>query len=288
MLTIKQKWLRFLGGLALVLAEAALGFAVLAPRFYTWGATPAELSAAYPGDDLLREHDLTWTHGMTINAPPQQVWPWIAQMGDQRAAFYSFTFVENLFTIGQAEKYRNANRIVPEWQNPAPGERFIYPMMVIRAVQPGEWLLAGPAMPELGWSWLWKITPQGADQTRLVVRMHIDFPPGMPRWVGSIVNLTFFMEQRMLQGIRLRAEGGVEPPYAQPLEVLLWLAALAAGLVCGWRVVFRPAWKLPLAVGMLAVAALFVLTFIQPALWLRGVIVLLLWLAAVYCIKKES
>jgi hypothetical protein len=38
---------------------------------------------------------VSWTHAITIDAPPEAVWPWIAQLGDERGGFYSFTFFEN-------------------------------------------------------------------------------------------------------------------------------------------------------------------------------------------------
>jgi hypothetical protein len=53
-----------------------------------------------------------WDHALTIDAPPKAVWPWIAQLGDVRGGFYSYTFIENLFD--RSHPYRNANRIIPE------------------------------------------------------------------------------------------------------------------------------------------------------------------------------
>src|ERR1035441_296489 len=42
-----------------------------------------------PGDELVADPLLQTTHGVTIDAPPQQVWPWLVQIGQGRAGFYS-------------------------------------------------------------------------------------------------------------------------------------------------------------------------------------------------------
>jgi hypothetical protein len=79
----------------------------------------------------------------------------------------------------------------------------------------------------------------------------------------------FIMERNMMTGLKTRAEGGSEPGFTEPLEIILWLAALAAGLVAAARFITRPDWRLPLTLGLAALIVLFWLTFIQPSLWLR-------------------
>ena len=93
---------------------------------------------------------------------------------------------------------------------------------------------------------------------------------------GSLIDISgFVMEKGMLQGIQDRAEGRYPPAYAENLGIALWLLALAAGLVGAGTFVTRRDWRLPLAVGLLAVFVLFCLTFIQPVLWVRVVLVAL-------------
>ena len=91
----------------------------------------------------------------------------------------------------------------------------------------------------------------------------------------------FVMEKGMLQGIQDRAEGRFPPAYAEILGIVLWLLALAAGLVGAVSFVTRRSWQLPLAVGLLAVVALLALTFLQPALWVRAVMAAALLAGAV-------
>ena len=94
----------------------------------------------------------------------------------------------------------------------------------------------------------------------------------------------------MLQGIKLRAEGGFEPTWIEPVEIALWFTAFLVGLAGGILFLLRRAWVAPLGVAVAAVLVLFVLTFVQPPLWLRFVIdgvllvgLLLVWRAASRC-----
>ena len=91
------------------------------------------------GDDRHTHPMIDWTNALTINAPVDQVWPWIAQIGDRRGGFYSYTWIEKLVS---GVPYRNADRILPEFQNPQPGEPIIEGQLAISEVQPGRLLFA--------------------------------------------------------------------------------------------------------------------------------------------------
>lgn len=266
---------RFLSGLCLIVILLLVAFASLLPWIHTWGAAPEEVARVYPGDELQQKPIIVWTHGITIHARPEQVWPWIAQIGDTRAAFYSYTFIENLFTLAtHSHRYQNADRIVPEWQDPQPGLGIIDDMLKIKTVQPGEWMLASTAIPEINWTWLWSVQPQGDSDTRLLVRMRIEMPGGGEMAaIGNVIDVSgFVMEVGMMHGIKDRAEGRVPPAYGEILGIGLWLLAFAAGVLEAVRFVTRRDWRLPLLVGLLSVLALLILTFIQPALWVRGLL----------------
>lgn len=86
------------------------------PRLLTWGATHDEISGAYPGDELIPDPAHSSTMATTLPAPPERVWPWLAQMGYDRAGWYSW---DKLDHGGQP----SADRIVPEWQNLHQGQR---------------------------------------------------------------------------------------------------------------------------------------------------------------------
>jgi hypothetical protein len=289
-MTFGTRFLRLVVGI-IVLAGLLVGlFALTLPAIHRWGATDAEVTSTLPGDELLAQPLVRWTHGITINAPPDAVWPWIAQIGDTRGGYYSYTFIENQVgaLTGAADYkvvYTNADRIHPEWQKPQPGDSIIQSVLKIRAVEPGQYLLADSLDPALmNWIWLWYLQPAANDQqTRLIVRFGIDAPPGPPNpAMGFMMDIGgFVMEQNMLQGIKLRAEGGYEPSWIEPVEIGLWVTALLTGLGGALLFLWRRAWLAPFALALLAVVALFVLTFVQPPIWQRIVIDLALLVGTV-------
>lgn len=62
----------------------------------TWGATPAEVAAAMPGDHLLPRAQYRYTRAITIDATPGEVWPWLVQVGYRRAGWYAGDLLDNL------------------------------------------------------------------------------------------------------------------------------------------------------------------------------------------------
>lgn len=96
-----------------------LGFA--RPWLTTWGATPAEHTMSLAGDDLIPggvHAPVNMTQAITIDAPPDKVWPWLAQIGQDRAGFMSYEKLERVFGFGIYNTYR----IVPKWQHLAAGD----------------------------------------------------------------------------------------------------------------------------------------------------------------------
>ncbi len=272
---------RFLIGFGAVLAVLVVCFAIFIPAARRWGATDAEVARPMLGDDRQTGPLVNWTNATTIRAPIEQVWPWIAQMGEGRGGFYSYTFIENLVSGGRT--YVNAERIIPELQNPQPGEVIIAKQLAVKEVKPGEYLFAENFTEGMSWTWLWQLEPMEGGKTRLVNRIRISVPPEVNNPVLKLVLEVgaFVMEQNMMQGTKLRAEGKKEPSFTEPLEIGLWLAALAAGLAAAW-VFVRAGSPAALGVGLAAVAWLVVLTFVQPALGLRALGDLLLILGVYF------
>jgi len=83
-----------------------------------WGATAEELHRSWPGDEFVPDAVQTATHAITINAPASSVWPWILQIGQDRAGYYSYSWLENLF----GAEIHNISRIIPEFQTRSVGD----------------------------------------------------------------------------------------------------------------------------------------------------------------------
>lgn len=177
-----------------------------------WGASAEEVAATLPGDDLVPRPDLVSTRAITVDAAPETVWPWVAQLGQGRGGFYSYDALENLVGCD----IHSADRIVPEWQRPAVGDRInLAPQVALEAAEvvPGAALvLRGAAMPgdapaPYDFSWAFVLRPAADGTTRLVVRERYGY---LRRWAVLMVEpvewVSLLMSQKMLRGIRDRAE----------------------------------------------------------------------------------
>src|SRR6478672_4244582 len=65
--------------------------------FNGWGTTPDERTRAMPGDDVITDPTSGAMQAVTVEAPPQDIWPWLMQMGYQRGGLYSYDWLDRLF-----------------------------------------------------------------------------------------------------------------------------------------------------------------------------------------------
>ena len=214
-------------------AATVTGYLAYRPRMLTWGATREEAVEALPGDEDTPGARSQWTRAITIEAPPDQVWPWLVQMGIRRAGFYTHDRVERLlFRARYVEGRHSATRIHPELQELKQGDR-IYMGGGVHApvshIEPNRHLVTFESFV---------LRPLPGNRTRLVVRYRGDgfvepalraVDPDAPtalRLIGSAVRtvpgldllargidlfvadpLHHYMEAGMLKGIKRRAEG---------------------------------------------------------------------------------
>lgn len=272
---------RFWIGFAIVLVLLVAGFVLVSALIPTWGATPAETAMPLPGDERVSDPLILWNHAVTIQAAPEQIYPWLAQIGDTRGGFYSYTFIENLAMAasGAPDRYANAAAINPDWQNPPKGQGIILNFMAIDEARPDQYVLATatPEMAGVNWTWLWYLEPLDAHTTRLIVRHRAQFPPEAPAFlVKAVFDAGYVMERGMLLGIRERAEGRIPSAYAEIFAIILWLAVLAIGIAAAVRFVRYPGRWHPLGVGLEALMVLFIFTYIQPPFGVRLLLLLVL------------
>lgn len=206
-----------LGGvLGSLVAAEALAAAVAAYLTYIrpwqvrWGATGDEASRPMPGDGILGPGAGSTTRAVTIGAPADQVWPWLAQLGYGKAGWYSYDWLDN-------DGQRSAEQIRPQWQRLRPGDQIL--MMPgsgfdVVGVEDGHCFVA--RAPDGTTSWCLAVEPLDRDSCRLVsrwrARWHITAASAL--WIAVSDPGAFIMERKMLLGIKARAEHAAQPELA--------------------------------------------------------------------------
>jgi hypothetical protein len=198
-----------------VAGVSAIGIAAAAfarARQLRWGASAQECGASLPGDDLIVSPDLTATRAITVRASAGQVWPWIAQLGQGRGGFYSYDFLENLAGCD----IHSADRVVPGWQDIKIGDTVKLAPAVgldVAALEEGRSLVLrggvpmGNASPPYDFTWAWVLRDEPGGTSRLLVRERYAYTRPWARFIVEPVEaVSFVMTQKMLRGIRDRAE----------------------------------------------------------------------------------
>jgi hypothetical protein len=183
------------------------------PWHLEWGATDEETERRLPGDDLVPTTSSETTRAVTIEAPCDEVWPWLVQLGQGRGGFYSYSWLENL----AGADIHNVDRVVPELQGLEVGDTIRMatedywlqsPLttMTVERIDPGRTLVL---QGYDGGTWTFHLEPIGAETTRFVVRGRT---PADQSVVDRVVRYLvyelphFVMERGMMRGIKARAE----------------------------------------------------------------------------------
>ena len=221
---------------ALVAGLALAGYALaIRPRMLGCGATAAEAADPFPGSELIPGGHRGGTMAVSIDAPPSAVWPWLAQMGCDRAGWYSWDRLDN-------GGVPSAEQIHPEWQGVEVGDRWLSTpsgatWFEVAAVDPERFLalrapidLRGgrpfdtsrprpPLYVDSLWCFLLRELPGG--RTRLVVS---GYSAERPRALAALQNFLFWepahwiMQTRQFANLKRRAEQRVHhrnPPAAR-------------------------------------------------------------------------
>jgi len=210
-------------GLAVLLGLSISAYALaLRPRLLRWGATDEEVRQPFPGTDLIPDGERGATMAVTVNAPPSKVWPWLVQMGCDRAGWYSWDRLDN-------GGVPSAEQIHPEWQQISVGDHLASTpsgsaWFEVAVLEPERFLglrapldLRGHPFDTSGlrphlysdslWGFLLEKLPEG--RARLVVS---GYASARPRMILAIGNLVFWepahgiMQTRQFANLKRRAE----------------------------------------------------------------------------------
>jgi hypothetical protein len=181
---------------------------VYRPWALTWGSTDMEIARSMPGDEVLEQPTFNATRAVTIEATPEDIWPWIVQIGYRRAGFYSYDFLDN-------DDIPSADRILPEYQHLEIGDIIPltkYTNVRVIEIEPPKFMVL---LFEISgdWSnatWAWGLYPEDGSHTRLVTRLRAN-PTHLPSRVLLDLGEIIMMRKCML-GIKRRAEQHARRP----------------------------------------------------------------------------
>ena len=193
----------------LLISLALLYFLVLRRWQLTWGARPDELAMVFPGDEIVEQPSFNATRGITVNAPPENIYPWIVQMGLDRAGWYSYDLLDNLAR-------KSAEEILPRFQHVQPGD--LIPMspdgkqgLFVKEFEKDHWMLWGDQVGDSSWAWM--ILPDDSNRSRLLTRVRMKY-----RWLSPAILFSMIVEfsdfpmmRKCMLGIKSRAESTANP-----------------------------------------------------------------------------
>jgi len=205
-------------GLVVGVASAML---VLVRLGRAYGSTAEERSRGLPGDHIILSPQVVTDHAVTIDAPPDCVWPWLVQMGWGRGGWYTARWVDRLLFPANGP---SADRIIPELQDLCVGD-FVPDGppdtecgLDVELLEPNQALVLHStshvprrwrAFADADWSWAFVLTAvDGGCRTRFLFRSRWTTSPW---WLGvagrfGLVPADFVMSRSMLRGVRCRAE----------------------------------------------------------------------------------
>jgi hypothetical protein len=258
---------------------------LIRPAQLHWGATQDEVRRALPEDNLVTDPSFDATRAITIRGRPEDVWPWLVQMGYGRAGFYGYDLIEN---PGSHAGIRSARVIIPALQQPSPGD--LLPLSVAATLQYGTvdrnrtLVWRGRGDPPNG-VFLWTLAPIDARHTRLISRIrwrYLNDPAG--RALGVFTEFADHVAVRaILIGLKDRVEGRTPASLTlQGAQITAWLLAFAELVACVVLIATTQRWGIAWGFGLIAGLVLFFCLYGPSPSWGTALVpwlylALLLW-----------
>ena len=177
---------------------------VIRPRTLTWGATHKEALYRLTGNEIVKKPHFVATRAVTINAPANEVWKWIIQIGSARAGWYSIDWIDNGGVSSSTE-------ILPEFQKIEEGYFIPFTFnqkngMWVKEYIENEYILWWDKKNNATWGWFLKQSEN--NQTRLITRLRIKYSFSFPRIIYYMISYIgdIIMMRKCMLGIKERAE----------------------------------------------------------------------------------
>ena len=282
----KTRTKRFFAGMGILLLVFILGYLVVRPWHLHWGATTEDVSRSMPGD---LEH-IGWTRAITIEAAPEQVWPWLVQWGQGRGGWYSYDWLENLFGFD----IHTADSILPEYQDLKIGDPICmargFCTSYVTVLEPNQ-SLSWQAKDESGtpvWTFTFGLVPIDSTHTRLIVRESFNNTFVPPAAVVALEIPDAVMELKALNTVKERAEGVSRSSLTTLLEIVIWLTAFVVCLIALVRYANHDNGKYALILSAASAMVLLLITFLFPPLWLRFILDIGLLTGLIWVTRQQA
>lgn len=271
---------KVLGVIAVLGMATAAYLLVIRPNQLRWGATDREVIRAMPGDELVPNPTFLATRAVTIEGTPEEIWPWLVQMGYGRAGFYGYDLIEN---IGSGSSLRSAETIIPELQQLEVGDKMpisFAATMVIDTIKSNRFLVwADDSSPPSG-AFTWALYPVDEDQTRLINRFRFRY-----HWLEPVIFLDLFTDfadpiavRKILLGVKDRVEGRAEPVAKQNAEITLWIVAFLQLILAVLLILFRQPWWRAWLVALAAAGVLLFTLYAFASIWIGALLEIIITL----------
>jgi len=286
--TLPARLLGVLTQIAIILAA----YVFLARPFQlSWGATTSEIARSMPGDERRGKPTFLATRAITIDDTPENIWPWLIQMGYDRAGFYGYDILENL---GSERGIHSADRILPEFQNFTVGDEVPISRVAhlsFYEIEPNKYLVWSEENGEFPGAFTWALYPIDKDQTRLVSRIGWNYHWSEP----SLLVLDLFTEfsdhialREILRGVKGRVEGHYDSFTEQTMEFVIYLLLFIIFVFTQLYLLLRPPTVKKWLAGLVSGVA-WLLTWYTPIpLWIGAVLGLLVILGFVQAARTSS
>jgi len=244
-----------------------------------WGATPVEINRSMPGDERRGKPAFLATRAITIDDTPENIWPWLIQMGYGRAGFYGYDIIENL---GSEGGIYSADRILPEYQNFTVGDEVPISRVArlyFFEIEPNHYLVWSEDRGDTPGAFTWALYPIDESHTRLVSRIGWNFHWSEP----NLLLLDFFTEftdhlavRKILQGVKGRVEGHPEVFAANTVEFTVYLALLLLFAFTQFFILLRPLTLKTWGIGFVSGATWLITWYAPIPLWVGVILGLLI------------
>ena len=254
-------------------------FFIARPYQLEWGATTVEINRSMPGDERRGNPTFLATRAITIEDTPENIWPWLIQMGYGRAGFYGYDIIENL---GSKSGTYSANRILPEFQNFKVGDEV--PLSWVARlyffeIEPNNYLVWSEDKDDNPGAFTWALYPIDETHTRLVSRIGWNFHWSEP----NLLVLDVFTEftdhlavREILQGVKGRVEGHPDNFAENTVEFTIYLVLLLLFVFTQFLIPLRPLTLKNWGLGIASGAAWLITWYAPIPLWIGAILGLLI------------